>query len=112
MNPMSTATSPTSTVWVWPPGQSPASKTTTRWPHRSSSRAAVSPETPAPTTAIRAIASTTLAPGPWIMSSASDYPDHLRERVESYLEALRFSDEPATAGLEEAMRYSLLAGGK
>src|SRR3954453_17091203 len=46
------------------------------------------------------------------MSSAPDYPDHLRERVEAYLEALRFSDEPATGGLEEAMRYSLLAGGK
>jgi geranylgeranyl diphosphate synthase type II len=32
--------------------------------------------------------------------------------VESYLESLRFSDELTTAGLEEAMRYSLLAGGK
>ena len=42
----------------------------------------------------------------------SDYPDHLRARAEAYLEALRFSEEPATAGLEEAMRYSLLAGGK
>jgi geranylgeranyl diphosphate synthase type II len=42
----------------------------------------------------------------------ADYPDHLRERVEAYLEALRFSGEAATAGLEEAMRYSLLAGGK
>ena len=40
------------------------------------------------------------------------YPDHLRERVEAYLAALRFSDEAGTAGLEEAMRYSLLAGGK
>jgi geranylgeranyl diphosphate synthase type II len=40
------------------------------------------------------------------------YPDHLRERVEGYLDGLRFSDEPATAGLEEAMRYSLLAAGK
>ncbi len=40
------------------------------------------------------------------------YPDHLREEVERYLDALRFSDEFATAGLEEAMRYSLLAGGK
>ena len=40
------------------------------------------------------------------------YPDDLRARVEDYLEGLRFSDEPATAGLEEAMRYSLLAGGK
>ena len=40
------------------------------------------------------------------------YPDHLREEVEHYLEAMRFSVEPLTAGLEEAMRYSLLAGGK
>src|SRR5439155_21511700 len=31
---------------------------------------------------------------------------------EDYLERLRFAEEPATAGLEEAMRYSLLAGGK
>jgi geranylgeranyl diphosphate synthase type II len=40
------------------------------------------------------------------------YPDHLRAEVESYLAELRFSHEPASAGLEEAMRYSLLAGGK
>jgi geranylgeranyl diphosphate synthase type II len=40
------------------------------------------------------------------------YPDHLRTDIEAYLEQLRFSAEPATAGLEEAMRYSLLAGGK
>jgi geranylgeranyl diphosphate synthase type II len=40
------------------------------------------------------------------------YPDHLRERVERYLESLRFSEERGTAGLDEAMRYSLLAGGK
>jgi geranylgeranyl diphosphate synthase type II len=40
------------------------------------------------------------------------YPDHLRELVEAYLEGLRFSTEAATAGLETAMRYSLLAGGK
>jgi geranylgeranyl diphosphate synthase, type II len=40
------------------------------------------------------------------------YPEHLREEVEAYLEGLRFADEPAAAGLEEAMRYSLLAGGK
>jgi geranylgeranyl diphosphate synthase, type II len=32
--------------------------------------------------------------------------------VERYLEGLRFSAEAASAGLEEAMRYSLLAGGK
>jgi geranylgeranyl diphosphate synthase type II len=40
------------------------------------------------------------------------YPEHLRTQVEDYLEQLRFSDESGTAGLEEAMRYSLLAGGK
>jgi geranylgeranyl diphosphate synthase type II len=36
----------------------------------------------------------------------------LRARVEGYLADLRFSDDAATTGLEEAMRYSLLAGGK
>ena len=40
------------------------------------------------------------------------YPDHLRRTVEDYLDALRFSAGSAVAGLEEAMRYSLLAGGK
>jgi geranylgeranyl diphosphate synthase type II len=40
------------------------------------------------------------------------YPDHLRAEMEAYLEELRFSEEAATDGLEEAMRYSLLAGGK
>ncbi|MGZ4277393.1 MAG: polyprenyl synthetase family protein [Solirubrobacteraceae bacterium] len=41
------------------------------------------------------------------------YPDALRGEVERYLEALRFTSRaPRTAGLEEAMRYSLLAGGK
>jgi geranylgeranyl diphosphate synthase type II len=43
---------------------------------------------------------------------ATGYPDHLREEVEAYLRELRFSGEPLTDGLEEAMRYSLLAGGK
>ena len=43
---------------------------------------------------------------------SAGYPDHLREEVEAYLAELRFADEPAAAGLEEAMRYSLLAGGK
>ena len=53
-----------------------------------------------------------------LMSATSEtrpsapYPDHLRASVEAYLDGLRFSAEPATAGLEEAMRYSLLAGGK
>jgi len=40
------------------------------------------------------------------------YPEHLRQEVESYLAGMRFSEEALTAGLEEAMRYSLLAGGK
>jgi geranylgeranyl diphosphate synthase type II len=40
------------------------------------------------------------------------YPDHLRASIERYLEELRFSTELGTSGLEEAMRYSLLAGGK
>jgi geranylgeranyl diphosphate synthase, type II len=40
------------------------------------------------------------------------YPDDLRGMVEAALERLRFSEAAATAGLEEAMRYSLLAGGK
>ncbi|MDX6671527.1 MAG: geranylgeranyl diphosphate synthase, type [Solirubrobacteraceae bacterium] len=44
--------------------------------------------------------------------SDSGYPDELRLEVERYLETLRFAREPATTGLEEAMRYSLLAGGK
>jgi geranylgeranyl diphosphate synthase type II len=42
----------------------------------------------------------------------ADYPEHLRIEVERYLEGMRFSHESLTAGLEEAMRYSLLAGGK
>jgi geranylgeranyl diphosphate synthase type II len=43
----------------------------------------------------------------------SAYPDALRDEVERYLAALRFpSAAEQTAGLEEAMRYSLLAGGK
>jgi geranylgeranyl diphosphate synthase type II len=40
------------------------------------------------------------------------YPVELQQRVDRYLDGLRFAREPATAGLEEAMRYSLLAGGK
>jgi len=40
------------------------------------------------------------------------YPDDLRALADSALERLRFSSAPATDGLEEAMRYSLLAGGK
>jgi len=40
------------------------------------------------------------------------YPEDLRELIDAELERLRFAAAPATAGLEEAMRYSLLAGGK
>jgi geranylgeranyl diphosphate synthase type II len=40
------------------------------------------------------------------------YPDELRALVEEELERLRFAAAANTAGLEEAMRYSLLAGGK
>jgi geranylgeranyl diphosphate synthase, type II len=44
--------------------------------------------------------------------TAAGYPEHLRALVEDYLTHLRFAREPGTAGLEEAMRYSLLARGK
>ncbi len=41
------------------------------------------------------------------------YPEALRAEVERYLQALRFTGRARrTAGLDEAMRYSLLAGGK
>jgi geranylgeranyl diphosphate synthase, type II len=40
------------------------------------------------------------------------YPEDLRSTVDAALDRLRFSAAPATAGLEEAMRYSLLGGGK
>jgi geranylgeranyl diphosphate synthase, type II len=43
---------------------------------------------------------------------APAYPVELQEKVDAYLEGLRFAAEPGTARLEEAMRYSLLAGGK
>jgi len=40
------------------------------------------------------------------------YPDDLRSLVDGALEALQFPTPSPAAGLEEAMRYSLLAGGK
>ncbi|HEY3187337.1 MAG TPA: polyprenyl synthetase family protein, partial [Solirubrobacteraceae bacterium] len=47
------------------------------------------------------------------MIAAAPYPEALREDVERYLASLRFTGRaPRTAGLDEAMRYSLLAGGK
>jgi geranylgeranyl diphosphate synthase type II len=40
------------------------------------------------------------------------YPEDLRALVDAELEQLRFAESGPTGGLEEAMRYSLLAGGK
>ena len=40
------------------------------------------------------------------------YPDDLQKLVEDHLAGLAYSPRAETAGLEEAMRYSLLAGGK
>jgi geranylgeranyl diphosphate synthase type II len=42
----------------------------------------------------------------------STYPEDLHALVEGALKELRFGNADATAGLDEAMRYSLLAGGK
>jgi geranylgeranyl diphosphate synthase type II len=67
-----------------------------------------------------------LRPPAWVASrppskeAATSYPERLRELVEDYLDELRFSsrdpldaeDAAGTEGLVEAMRYSLLAGGK
>src|SRR4051812_27853425 len=40
------------------------------------------------------------------------YPEELRALVDAELEGLRFAGPEPTGGLQEAMRYSLLAGGK
>jgi geranylgeranyl diphosphate synthase type II len=40
------------------------------------------------------------------------YPEALQQQVEEYLQGLTFSQDAVTTGLDEAMRYSLLAGGK
>ncbi|MDQ6605193.1 MAG: polyprenyl synthetase family protein, partial [Actinomycetota bacterium] len=47
-----------------------------------------------------------------MQATEPSYPEHLRAEVDAYLEQLRFSEETGSAGLQEAMRYSLLAGGK
>jgi geranylgeranyl diphosphate synthase, type II len=44
--------------------------------------------------------------------SVAAFPDHLRLEIERYLETLRFTVDPAIEGLQDAMVYSLLAGGK
>jgi geranylgeranyl diphosphate synthase, type II len=46
------------------------------------------------------------------LSTVATYPTELQQRVDEYLAGLHFAREPGTDGLEEAMRYSLLAGGK
>ncbi|MBA2629935.1 MAG: polyprenyl synthetase family protein [Thermoleophilaceae bacterium] len=43
---------------------------------------------------------------------ASAYPAALQEQVDAYLRGLAFASQPGTERLEEAMRHSLLAGGK
>ncbi len=45
-------------------------------------------------------------------SGRAGYPDELRALVEEFLEGLHFGAAPAARPLVEAMRYSLLAGGK
>jgi geranylgeranyl diphosphate synthase type II len=45
-------------------------------------------------------------------TATSLYPTELQERIEAHLAGIHFGDEEATARLDEAMRYSLLAGGK
>jgi geranylgeranyl diphosphate synthase type II len=52
-----------------------------------------------------------MASGVSRMQSAARWEQH-RRTFEGYLRGLRFTDEPRLAGLEEAMRYSMLAGGK
>ncbi len=46
------------------------------------------------------------------LAEADGYPSDLLELVEEYLEGLRFGADPRAARLVDAMRYSLLAGGK
>ena len=47
----------------------------------------------------------------WNMDSAVRFEEH-RKRFEEYLDGLYFSDDRRLAGLVDAMRYSMLAGGK
>ncbi|MFA6001862.1 MAG: polyprenyl synthetase family protein [Thermoleophilia bacterium] len=46
------------------------------------------------------------------MVKTSIYPDELVRLVEDYIDGIQFGEDPAVAPLCEAMRYSLLAGGK
>jgi geranylgeranyl diphosphate synthase, type II len=56
----------------------------------------------------RVLAGTARSP----VTEAATYPVELQAKIDTYLEELRFAAEPGTARLEEAMRHSLLAGGK
>jgi len=47
-----------------------------------------------------------------VVLSLQTYPEELRLRIEDYLEGLVFAGQRVTDRLVEAMRYSLLAGGK
>ncbi len=59
-------------------------------------------------------------PRPFVTEVETPYPEHLRDMVEAYLEDLTFSSSDpgevsemaGTQGLIDAMRHSLLAGGK
>jgi geranylgeranyl diphosphate synthase type II len=46
------------------------------------------------------------------VTAQATYPADLQSKAEAWLEELAFGDEPGTERLAEAMRYSLLAGGK
>jgi geranylgeranyl diphosphate synthase, type II len=58
------------------------------------------------------VTSTSQSPAEPGGAEIAEFPDHLRLQIERYLESLRFTADPAIEGLHEAMRYSLLAGGK
>ena len=49
---------------------------------------------------------------PTALSTEARYPVALQDQIDAKLASLTFAGDPATAGLEDAMRHSLLAGGK
>jgi geranylgeranyl diphosphate synthase, type II len=49
---------------------------------------------------------------PSVAIEGAAYPVALQSAVDAYLSSLSFPADPATAGLEEAIRYCVLAGGK
>ncbi len=52
------------------------------------------------------------APAAAPTSTEATYPTEIQAEVDLFLAGLAFASEGSTRGLEEAMRYSLLAGGK